>query len=43
MDEAICEYMRVCGVSDVGDVDFSYINQEIEDSIVMMGGEVVGE
>lgn len=38
MDKAISAYIGACTGADPADVDYSYINQEIDDAIDMLGG-----
>ncbi len=43
MDEAITDYIAYCTGTDGIDVDYSFINQEIEDAINEQGGTPADE
>lgn len=38
MDSAISNYIHVCTGEDPSNVDYSYINQDVNDAIEMLGG-----
>ena len=43
MDAAISEYIAGCTGGNAADVDYSYINQDVDDAIEMLGGEPAEE